>query len=55
MSNEGLSFREILNDAQKLGYAETDPTNDVEGFDSTYKLAILTNLAFGAKVEIKKI
>ena len=47
MSNGTSPFSEILKDAQKLGYAETDPTADVEAFDPVYKIIILTNLAFG--------
>ena len=50
MSNEGADYAETLKEAQKLGYAETDPTNDVEGFDSMYKLSILASLAFHTKV-----
>ena len=40
----------LLAEAQELGYAEPDPTNDVEAHDATYKLAILASLAFGAPV-----
>ena len=46
MELEGLTFQECLTDAQRLGYAEADPTFDVEGFDTAHKLAILTSLAF---------
>jgi len=46
MSRGGGSFAEALADAQRLGYAEPDPTNDVEGLDAAYKLAILATLAF---------
>jgi len=45
-----MEFEEALRQAQELGYAEPDPTNDVEGFDSTYKLAILASLAFHTSV-----
>lgn len=55
MEAEGLSFAECLADAQRLGYAEADPTFDVEGFDTAHKLAILTSLAFGAKVDSEAI
>ncbi len=48
MQNEGKSFDEVLADAQRLGYAEADPTFDVDGHDTAHKLAILTSLAFGA-------
>ncbi len=50
MEAEGLSFEECLADAQRLGYAEADPTADVEGHDTAHKLAILTSLAFGTKI-----
>jgi homoserine dehydrogenase len=46
MSKEGASFADALAEAQKLGFAEPDPTNDVEGIDATYKLAILAQLSF---------
>ena len=51
MEREGLSFADCLRDAQKLGYAEADPTFDVEGFDTAQKLAILASLAFGTRVD----
>jgi homoserine dehydrogenase len=51
MEGEGLSFAECLADAQRLGYAEADPTFDVEGFDTAHKLAILTSLAFGTEID----
>jgi homoserine dehydrogenase len=47
MEREGLSFADCLKDAQRLGYAEADPTFDIEGFDTAQKLAILASLAFG--------
>src|SRR5262245_57701785 len=47
MESEGLSFAECLKEAQRLGYAEADPTFDIGGFDTAHKLAILTSLAFG--------
>ena len=50
MSEQGMSFGEALAEAQGLGYAEADPTADVEGFDAASKLAILATLAFGARV-----
>jgi homoserine dehydrogenase len=49
MAHEGLDFVTTLKQAQKLGYAEADPANDIEGTDAAYKLVILSNLAFGAK------
>jgi homoserine dehydrogenase len=51
MSREGLDFEEALRQAQALGYAEADPTNDVEGFDAAYKVAILASLAFHTHVQ----
>jgi homoserine dehydrogenase len=50
MEAEGLSFEECLKDAQRLGYAEADPTFDIEGYDTAHKLAILTSLAFGSRI-----
>jgi len=46
MASEGLDFSSALKQAQKLGYAEPDPANDIEGIDAAYKLAILATLAF---------
>src|SRR5947207_12610577 len=51
MEQEGLSFAECLKDAQRLGYAEADPSFDVDGHDTAQKLAILASLAFGIKVD----
>ncbi|CAN5757200.1 homoserine dehydrogenase [soil metagenome] len=50
MSEEGTSYAEALTEAQQLGYAERDPTADVEGYDAGAKAAILASIAFGAKV-----
>ena len=50
MEQEGLSFAECLVDAQRLGYAEADPSFDVDGHDTAQKLAILASLAFGTRV-----
>ena len=50
MTDEGADYEETLKEAQRLGYAEFDPTNDVEAFDSTYKLSILSSMAFHTKV-----
>lgn len=47
MSEEGWSYEKALQKAQELGYAESDPTNDVDGIDASYKLAILSEFAFG--------
>ncbi|HXG92808.1 MAG TPA: homoserine dehydrogenase [Blastocatellia bacterium] len=55
MQERGLSFDAALAEAQALGFAEADPTNDVEGFDVAYKITILASLAFGYFVEADKI
>lgn len=55
MELEGLTFADCLKDAQKLGYAEADPTFDVEGFDTAHKLSILTSLAFGTALDAEAI
>jgi homoserine dehydrogenase len=55
MTEEGVDFASALKEAQKLGYAETDPTFDVEGIDSAHKLTILASLAFGVPFSFKKI
>src|SRR6185437_14253414 len=55
MEAEGLSFDACLKDAQRLGYAEADPTFDIGGFDTAHKLAILTSLAFGSEVDAEAI
>jgi homoserine dehydrogenase len=50
MTSEGLSFEKALNEAQELGYAEADPTADIEGYDAARKIAILASVAFGTRV-----
>jgi homoserine dehydrogenase len=55
MEQEGWSFEDALKKAQALGYAEADPTADVEGQDAAYKLAILAMLAFNAPIDLKQI
>jgi homoserine dehydrogenase len=50
MEAEGLTFDACLKDAQRLGYAEADPTFDIEGHDTAHKLSILTALAFGTRI-----
>jgi homoserine dehydrogenase len=55
MEHDEISFEECLADAKRLGYAEADPTFDVEGQDTAHKLAILTSLAFGTKVAADEI
>ena len=55
MIDEGQSFEKALADAQKKGYAEADPTADVEGHDTCRKIAILSSLIFGKDVDFTKI
>lgn len=55
ITNEGLEFRDALAKATAAGYAEADPTLDVEGFDTAHKLAILTSLAYGTEVDLADI
>ncbi len=55
MAEKELSYETALKQAQELGYAETDPTGDVEGFDAAYKIAILSTISFNKKVDINKI
>jgi homoserine dehydrogenase len=55
MEGEQLTFEACLAEAQRLGYAEADPTFDIGGFDTAHKLAILTSLAFGVRVSAQAI
>jgi homoserine dehydrogenase len=55
MHDEGASYKEVLSEAQRLGYAEANPAFDVNGSDAAQKLAILAHLAFGARVNWKDI
>lgn len=55
MSERGATYAEALAEAQRLGYAEADPTLDVEGTDSAHKLAILAQIAFGTTVPVSSI
>jgi homoserine dehydrogenase len=55
MTEEGVDFESTLKEAQALGYAEADPTFDIEGVDSAHKLAIMASLAFGIPLSLKKI
>jgi homoserine dehydrogenase len=55
MAREGLDFSVALKKAQELGYAEADPTKDIEGVDAAYKLAILTTIAFGTEVSSENV
>jgi homoserine dehydrogenase len=55
MENEGLAFDDVLQQAQELGYAEADPTLDVEGFDTAHKAAILASLAYGSTIPFEAV
>lgn len=55
MSTEGSDFNEVLKEAQAKGYAEADPTADVEGHDACRKIAILSSLAYGKFLDFEKI
>lgn len=55
MEDAGDDFADVLADAQKQGYAEADPTFDVEGIDTAHKLALLISLCFGTRVDFDKI
>ncbi|MGI6174793.1 MAG: homoserine dehydrogenase [Christensenellales bacterium] len=55
MSEEGGSFDEVLAEAQALGYAEADPTSDVDGHDAANKLSILASMAFHSKVPLDRV
>ncbi|AQR95103.1 homoserine dehydrogenase [Clostridium saccharoperbutylacetonicum] len=55
MELEGADFDDVLKEAQDKGYAEADPTSDIEGYDAQYKLAILASLAFGSKIDVNNV
>ena len=55
MELEGADFNDVLKEAQEKGYAEADPTSDIESYDAQYKLAILAALAFGSKIDVDSI
>ena len=55
MAKEGSDFDVVLKEAQELGYAEKDPTADVEGYDACRKIAILTSLAYGKQVNYEEV
>ena len=54
MREKGLDFDTVLKEAQELGYAESDPTFDIEGFDAAHKATIMSALAFGIPVQFDK-
>lgn len=55
MQTEGSDFAEVLADAQQLGYAEADPTADVDGLDAADKITILASLAFGGRIKLQDV
>ena len=55
MDVEGASYEAVLKEAQELGYAESDPTGDVEGFDAMYKISTLATIAFNRRITLNKI
>ncbi|UCE72586.1 MAG: homoserine dehydrogenase [Nitrospiraceae bacterium] len=55
MTDEGAEFTTVLKEAQELGYAEADPTFDIEGIDSAHKLTILASLAYGIPISFRKV
>ena len=55
MTNKGADFDTVLKEAQQLGYAEADPTADVEGYDACRKIAILTSLAYGKTLDFNDV
>ena len=54
MRDKGLAFADVLKEAQRLGYAEADPTFDVEGIDAAHKLTIMASIAFGMPVQFEQ-
>lgn len=55
MDKDGASYENVLKEAQELGYAEADPTGDVEGFDAAYKITTLATLAFRQRIKIENV
>src|SRR3546814_6246395 len=55
MQEKGEAFDDALRDAQRLGYAEADPTFDIEGMDSAHKLTILASIAFGIPLDYASV
>ncbi|WMJ08919.1 homoserine dehydrogenase [Nitrosomonas sp. sh817] len=55
MRDKGLSFETVLAQAQKLGYAEADPTYDIEGIDAAHKITLMSAIAFGIPVQFSKV
>lgn len=55
MDVQGASYSDVLKEAQELGYAEADPTGDVEGFDAAYKIATLASITFHKRIKIENV
>lgn len=55
MDADGASYEDVLKEAQALGYAETDPTGDVEGFDAAYKITTLATIAFNSRAKFENV
>lgn len=55
MDVQNASYADVLKEAQELGYAEADPTGDVEGFDAAYKITTLATIAFGKRIKIENV
>lgn len=55
MDMQGASYESVLKEAQELGYAEADPTGDVEGYDAAYKITTLATIAFGKRIKIENV
>lgn len=55
MEDEGISYEEALKEAQELGYAEADPTSDVEGYDARYKISILANYVMNEPLKVEDV
>jgi homoserine dehydrogenase len=55
MTDEGAAFTDVLKDAQELGFAEADPTYDIEGIDTAHKLAILMSMSYGMRISLDDI
>lgn len=55
MDVDGASYEDVLKEAQALGYAETDPTGDVEGFDAAYKITTLATISFNSRIKFENV
>src|SRR5699024_4026102 len=55
MAKDGVGFDNVLKEAQEKGYAELDPTADIEGYDAAHKLSILGSLSFGTDIDLSDV